>query len=77
MTTMGDRWTHDQVDELFYGAPIHGGMFDYLDFTRTLKHGAKEKDDEAVQGASGTDQKGKQPSKPPNKQVLKARKLYC
>ncbi|ELT88589.1 hypothetical protein CAPTEDRAFT_166360 [Capitella teleta] len=45
MTTMGDRWSDDMVDELFHGAPIHNGNFNYLDFIRTLKHGAKEKDE--------------------------------
>ena len=45
MTTMGDRWTHDMVDELLYGIPIKEGKFDYIEFTRVLKHGAKEKDE--------------------------------
>lgn len=44
MTSMGDRWTDDMVDDLFHGAPIHSGLFNYLDFTKTLKHGAKDKD---------------------------------
>ena len=47
MTTMGDRWTDDMVDELLTGAPIKMGVFDYVEFIRTLKHGAKEKDEEA------------------------------
>ena len=46
MTTMGDRWSNEMVDELFYGAPIKKGQFDYLDFVKTLKHGAGEKDEE-------------------------------
>ncbi len=46
MTTMGDRWTDEMVDELLHGAPIERGQFDYIDFTHTLKHGVKEKDDE-------------------------------
>ena len=25
---------------------LQGGVFDYMEFTRTLKHGAKEKEDE-------------------------------
>ena len=33
------------VDDLFHCAPIADGKFDYLEFTRTLKHGAREKDD--------------------------------
>lgn len=47
--TMGDRWTEDMVEELLHGAPIQDGRFDYLEFTRTLKHGAKEKDDAQTQ----------------------------
>lgn len=46
--TMGDRWSEEMVEELLHGAPILEGRFDYLEFTRTLKHGAKEKDE--VQG---------------------------
>lgn len=33
-----------QVDELFREAPIKGSKFDYLEFTRILKHGKKEED---------------------------------
>jgi len=47
LTTMGDRYTEEQVDELFRDAPIKNGRFDYVEFTRMLKHGTKEKDDEA------------------------------
>ena len=43
---MGDRFTDEEVDELFREAPIKDGMFDYQAFTRILKHGAKEKDDQ-------------------------------
>lgn len=46
MTTMGDRWSDEMVDELLHGAPIKNGFFDYLDFTRTLKHGSNEKDED-------------------------------
>lgn len=45
LTCMGDRFTDDDVDEMYREAPIKGGKFDYLEFTRILKHGAKEKDD--------------------------------
>ncbi|CAJ0929000.1 unnamed protein product, partial [Mesorhabditis belari] len=44
LTTMGDRYSHDQVDELFRDAPIKDGMFDYIEFTRMLKHGTKDTD---------------------------------
>ena len=39
------RFTDDDVDEMFREAPIKNGMFDYVEFTRILKHGAKEKDE--------------------------------
>ena len=36
-----------KVDEMYREAPIDkNGMFDYLEFTRILKHGAKDKDDQ-------------------------------
>lgn len=46
LTTMGDRFTDDEVDEMYREAPIKGLLFDYVEFTRILKHGAKEKDDQ-------------------------------
>ena len=46
MTSMGDRWTDEMVDELLHGAPIKDGFFNYNEFIKTLKHGAKDKDDE-------------------------------
>ncbi|RWS30339.1 myosin regulatory light chain-like protein [Leptotrombidium deliense] len=46
LTTIGDRFTDEDVDEMYREAPIDkNGMFNYLEFTRILKHGAKEKDD--------------------------------
>jgi len=45
LTTMGDRWSDDTVDNLFHGAPIAEGMFNYSEFIRTLKHGVEDKDD--------------------------------
>lgn len=46
LTTMGDRFTDEEVDELFREAPIDKkGNFNYAEFTRILKHGAKDKDD--------------------------------
>lgn len=35
-----------KVDEMFREAPIKNGMFDYTEFTRILKHGAKDKDEQ-------------------------------
>lgn len=54
MTTMGDRWTDDMVDELFHGAPINSGVFDYLEFTRLLKHGADEQQEQVLDSAPST-----------------------
>ncbi|XP_015812071.2 myosin regulatory light chain 2, smooth muscle minor isoform [Nothobranchius furzeri] len=46
LTTMGDRFTDEDVDELYREAPIDKkGNFNYVAFTRILKHGAKDKDD--------------------------------
>jgi len=44
LTTMGDRFTEEQVDELLKGAPLDEktNEFDYKEFTKILKHGAKE-----------------------------------
>ena len=39
------RFTDEEVDEMYREAPIKNGMFDYTEFTRILKHGAKEKDE--------------------------------
>lgn len=44
LTTMGDRFTDDEVDELFREAPIKGQKFNYIEFTRILKHGRQEQD---------------------------------
>lgn len=46
LTTMGDRFTDDDVDEMLREAPIRDGLFDYVEFTRILKHGAKDKDEQ-------------------------------
>jgi len=47
LTSMGDRFTEEQVDEMYREAPINmkTNDFDYVEFTRILKHGAKEKDE--------------------------------
>lgn len=46
LTTMGDRFTEEQVDEMFRDAPIDGkGDFNYVEFTKILKHGTKDKDE--------------------------------
>ena len=38
LTTLGDRFTHNEV-KLLNQAPIRNGQFDYVEFTRILKHG--------------------------------------
>lgn len=35
-----------QVDEMYREAPIKNSLFDYIEFTRILKHGAKENENE-------------------------------
>lgn len=35
-----------QVDEMYREAPIKNSMFDYVEFTRILKHGAKDLEDQ-------------------------------
>jgi len=35
-----------QVDDMYREAPIKNGNFDYVEFTRILKHGKKDKDDD-------------------------------
>ncbi|KAJ3003265.1 UNVERIFIED_CONTAM: Myosin regulatory light polypeptide 9 [Siphonaria sp. JEL0065] len=39
MTTMGDRFTDEEVDIMFKGAPMNHQDFNYRDFVRVLKHG--------------------------------------
>ena len=42
LTLLQYRYTDEQVDELFRDAPIKDGMFNYMEFTRMLKHGTKD-----------------------------------
>nr|CAH04894.1 nonmuscle myosin II regulatory light chain [Suberites domuncula] len=43
LTTMGDRFTDAEVDQMLRGAPVDSaGNFDYIGFTRILKHGTKD-----------------------------------
>ena len=40
LTTMGDRFTDEEVDIMFKGAPVDAaGNFNYRQFVRVLKHG--------------------------------------
>jgi len=45
LVSMGDRFTDEDVDEMYREAPIKNSMFDYVEFTRILKHGAKDSED--------------------------------
>ena len=43
---MGDRFIDEEVDELYREALIDKkGNFNYIEFTRILKYGVKDKDD--------------------------------
>jgi len=47
LMTIGERFSDEDVDEMYREAPIDkNGMFNYIEFTRILKHGAKDKDDQ-------------------------------
>jgi len=46
LTSMGDRFTEEEVDLMYREAPIRSGNFDYVEFIRILKHGKKDKDDD-------------------------------
>jgi Ca2+-binding EF-hand superfamily protein len=40
MTTMGDRFTDEEVDIMFKGAPVDkNNFFNYREFIKVLKHG--------------------------------------
>lgn len=41
-----DFFLEFQVDEMYREAPIKNNLFDYIEFTRILKHGAKDKDEQ-------------------------------
>lgn len=73
MTTMGDRWTDEMVDELFLNAPISRGLFNYKDFIRTLKHGARcENDDDGKIGPIGASSASVTPAAIPLTKVTNA-----
>jgi Ca2+-binding EF-hand superfamily protein len=44
LMSMGDRYTEEEVDELFKEAPIKNGLFDYQEFVKILKYGRKDQD---------------------------------
>lgn len=45
-TLKHDFFLEFQVDEMYREAPIKNNLFDYIEFTRILKHGAKDKDEQ-------------------------------
>jgi len=50
LTTMGDRFNDEQVDDMFREAPIDSaGDFDYGEFVKILKHGKKDPDANKVE----------------------------
>lgn len=44
LMTIGDRYSDEEVDELFKEAPIKDGLFDYQEFVKILKYGRKDQD---------------------------------
>jgi Ca2+-binding EF-hand superfamily protein len=44
LMTIGDRYSDEEVDELFKEAPIKNGLFDYQEFVKILKYGRKDQD---------------------------------
>ena len=43
LTTMGDRFSDEQVDSMFLAVtPDETGLFDYVRFIRILKHGSQD-----------------------------------
>jgi len=44
LTSIGDRFTEEECEELLRDASLKNGTFDYVEFTRMLKHGRKEDD---------------------------------
>jgi len=45
LMTMGERFTNEEVDEMFNEQALDdAGNFDYLEFTRLIKHGPKEEE---------------------------------
>ncbi|ESN90305.1 hypothetical protein HELRODRAFT_96459 [Helobdella robusta] len=48
MTTMGDRWTDEMVDDLFHYAPIDEGNFYYGKFIKVIKHGSADEQNDPL-----------------------------
>lgn len=45
LVTMGERFTKEEVEEMFNEQECDdAGMFDYVEFTRLIKHGPKEEE---------------------------------
>jgi myosin regulatory light chain 12 len=53
LTTMGDRFTDEEVEEMLRGAPVDASdNLNYIEFTRIMKHGTKDRDDEDASAAT-------------------------
>ena len=65
MTTMGDRWTDEQVDELLNGAPLKNGQLLYPEFTKQLKHGTQDPEDLVAPPAAAPVVAAARPAPPP------------
>ncbi|CAF0914748.1 unnamed protein product [Brachionus calyciflorus] len=42
ITTMGDRFSIEEIDDLLRGIPMYNGMINYIEFSHILKQGKKE-----------------------------------
>ena len=71
--TMGDRWSEEMVDDLFHGAPIQEGRFDYVTFTRTLKHGSRDKEQDDIPDLKPEPEVTKTPPEVPPKPTTSAK----
>ncbi|CAF0723044.1 unnamed protein product [Didymodactylos carnosus] len=47
LTNYGDRYTEDEIEELFRNAPIENDLFDYNEFIKCLTQGSKINNPEA------------------------------
>ena len=45
MTSIGDRWSDEQMDELLNGVPLRIGQLLYPEFTKQLKSGTQDLED--------------------------------
>jgi Ca2+-binding EF-hand superfamily protein len=48
LCSIGDRFTEEECEELLRDAPLVDGKFNYVEFTRILKHGRKEEESSQI-----------------------------